>query len=115
MRSSPFQTSTCDTAASTDISEFAVGLLDEQWRAVHAVHDDDLAKKLCETLKTILGEAPLTERSKHSLLPFLPTLLMEADGMVNEMWLENPSESHVSEILVPREFKLSLWDRARGY
>jgi hypothetical protein len=49
----PFpEPSTGDTAASTDISSVEVGLLDDQWRAIHAVRDDDVAKKLCDTLRT---------------------------------------------------------------
>ena len=36
-------------------------------------------------------------------------------GMVNKMWLDNPCEAQVSAILVPCEFKLSLWGRAGCY
>jgi hypothetical protein len=54
----PFpETSIGGTAASTtDISNFDVTSLDIQWKALRAVRDNDLAKKLCDTLKTTLGE-----------------------------------------------------------
>jgi hypothetical protein len=62
----PFpEPSTGDTAASNDISDADVGLLDDQWRAIHAVCDDDLAKRLCDTLRTTLGNMALAEDSKR--------------------------------------------------
>jgi len=104
------------TAASTDISDLEVGSLEDEWKALRAVRDDDLGKKLCDTLETILGDASLNEGSQRSLSPlFLPTLLVPGDGRVNRTWMKNPDEAHVSIILVPREFELSLWVRARGY
>jgi hypothetical protein len=98
----PFpETSVGGTAASTtDISNFDVTSLDIQWKALHAVRDNDLAKKLCDTLKTTLGETPLTEVSKKTLLRyFLPALL---EGWEALRWLDdNLSEADVSIILVP--------------
>jgi hypothetical protein len=87
-------------ASSTDISEFDVGLLDNEWKAYHAVRDNSLAEKLCEYLKGILGETPLTEESRKDLLLwFLPALSTVRRGMAAKEWLNNPSEAHVSAIL----------------
>jgi hypothetical protein len=102
------------SASSTGLSEVDVGLLDYQWKARHAVRDNDLADKLCEALRTTLGEMTVTVDSRSSMLQwFLPTLL--GGRMVDRRWTKNPSEAHVSVILLPHEFKLSLWDRARRY
>ena len=89
------------TASITDISNFDVTSLDIKWKARHAVRDNDLAKKLCDTLKTTLGETLLTEDSKKTLLRcFLPALLGDGSRVVMR-WLDNLSEAHVSVILVP--------------
>ena len=98
----PFpETSIGGTAASTtDISNFNITSLDIKWKALHAVRDNNLAKKLCDTVKTTLGEMLLTEVSKNSLQwCFLPALL---GGWEALRWLDdNLSEAHVSIILVP--------------
>jgi len=95
------ETSIGGTATSTDIVDFEVGLLDRQWKALHAVRDNDLAMKLCDALETILAETPLTEDSRNSLLPlFLPALSVHADGVLDVMWSKNINEAHVSAILV---------------
>ena len=108
----PVPTVTGD-ATSTDISDIDVGFLERQWKASYAVPDNDLAPKLCAALRNILAETPLTEDSENSLRPlFLPTLLVDVDGMPLETWLDNFSEAQVSLILVPCEFTLSLQDRA---
>jgi hypothetical protein len=90
------------TVTLTDISELEVGLIHHDWRARYAVPDNNLAKKLCDTLKTILGETPLTESSKPFLLRcFLPGLLVNGySGRPNGTWLRNPSEAQVSALLV---------------
>jgi hypothetical protein len=62
------ETSTDDTTAFVDISELDVGLLNNKWKALHAVHDNDLANKLCDALRTTLSETLLTGPSTHSLL-----------------------------------------------
>ena len=109
----------CPTSASasyTRLSEVDVGLLDSQWKACHAVRDNDLANKLCGSLKTTLGEMTVTEDSRNVLLRwFLPALL--GGRRVDQDWLENSSEAQVSIILLPRprEFKLSFWGRANHY
>ena len=79
-------------ASTTDISALDVGSLEIEWKALHAVRDKDLAKKLCNTLKNILGETPLTEDLKRSLSRcFLPPLRADGSG-VAKMWLKNSSE-----------------------
>ena len=84
-------------ASSTGLSELDVGHLDDQWKPRHAVRDNDLAKKLCDALKATLGEMPVTEHSRNSLLRwFLPTLFVDEDGMEEGDWSNNPSEAHVS-------------------
>jgi len=102
------------SASSTGLSEVDVGQLDDEWKARHAVRDNDLAKKLCDALKATLGETPVTEQSQTALLRwFLPSIREGEDGMVDEDWSNNSSEADVSVILLSREFKLSLWGRAR--
>ena len=104
------------SASSTRLSEVDVGYLDDEWKALHAVRDNDLTNKLCGTLKTTLGEMTVTEDSRSSMLPwFLPASALPGGRMVDRRWTKNPSEAHVSVIIPHREFKLSLWDRARRY
>ena len=104
------------STSSTGLSEVDVGYLDDEWKPRHAVRDNDLAEKLCDTLEAILGDTPATEDSINFLLRlFLPTLSVNERGRKNEVWLDNPSEAQVSVILLPLEIKLSHWDRAGGY
>lgn len=87
--------------STTNISALDVGSLEIEWKALRAVRDKDLPKKLCDTLKNILGETPLTEDLKRSLSRcFLPPLRADGSGVAKQ-WLKNPSEAHVSIILVP--------------
>ena len=99
----PFpETSIGGTTASTDTTGVDVGLIGDQWRPVHAVRDNNLTKKLCDALKTTLGETPLTEGLKPSLLPcFLVSTSLGSGGLMGQRWEENPSESYISVILVP--------------
>ena len=64
----PFpETVISSTITSTDISLVDIGLIHNDWKLTHAVCDNDLSQKLCDALKSILGEMPLmTEHSKHS-------------------------------------------------
>jgi hypothetical protein len=104
------------SVSSTDLSELDVGCLDGDWKALHAVRDNDLAEKMCEYLKATLGDMPLNEDSqKYLLRSFLPILSMDEEGMRDKDWVNNTSEAKVSVILLPHEFGLSLLDRARGY
>ena len=116
------ETSTDDTTAFTDICEVDVGLLNNKWKALHAVRDNDLANKLCNALRTTFSETLLTGPSTHTLLQhFLPTLLVGEGGLVCQLWSKNPCETHLSVKLAPCEFALSLqvlgqskWLLARG-
>ena len=107
----------CPIGASTSsarLSEVDVGFLNDEWKALHAVRDNDLANKLCDALRTTLGEMTVTEDSRNVLLWwFLPALL--GGDTVDQDWLKNSSEAQVSVILRPHGFKLILWGRARGY
>ena len=104
------------SASSTGLSELDVGHLDDEWKARHAVRDNNLAGKLCDALKATLGNTHVTQDSRNSLLRwFLPALSMDDEGMEENDWSDNPSEAQASVILLPREFKLSLWDRAAYY
>ena len=86
------------SASSTRLSEVDVGHLDDEWKARHAVCDNDLANKLCDALRTTLGEMYVTEDSRSSMLRwFLPALL--GGRRVDRMWTKNPNEAHVSVIL----------------
>jgi hypothetical protein len=103
------------SVSSTGLSEVDVGLLHNQWKARHAVRDNDLANKLCDALRTTLGDEPVTEHSRSFMLRwFLPKILGE-DGWDAEDWAINTDEIYVSVILLHREFKLILRGRAGGY
>ena len=93
-------------------------ILDNQWKARHAVHDNDLADKLCDSLRTTLGHAPVIELSRRCMLGWLlPRILHVGGGRVDRDWTNiNRNQAHVSVTLVlHREFKLILWGRAGGY
>src|SRR5712691_6208307 len=111
MRSSPFLIVQLVFPPPPGLSELDVGRLDDEWKARHAVRDNNLAEKLCDTLEATLGDMPVTEDSRTFLLrSFLPALSVDEQGMVDKDWSsDNPSEAQVSVILLPRELKLSLW------
>ena len=85
------------TVGTTDVSQFEVGLLEKEWKALHAVRDDALVQKLCKTLKDILGDTPLSDVAENYLLAsFLPQIQVDELGDQDDEWNENPSESQVS-------------------
>lgn len=43
----------------TDVSDFEAGLLKSEWKAKYALRDDALVRKLCDSLKNILGDTAL--------------------------------------------------------
>jgi hypothetical protein len=84
------------TADSTDVSQFQIGLLQQQWKATHAVRDDALVQKLCQTLQTILGDTPLEPDTENYLLTSLsPLLQVNECGVQNGEWDSNLSEAQV--------------------
>jgi hypothetical protein len=105
------------SASSTRLSEVDVGYLNAEWKALHAVRDNNLANRLCDTLRTTLGDMTMTEDSRNFLLKqFLPTLSgVDELGRAHTEWFKNSSEAQVSVTSLPREFKFILWGRARGY
>jgi hypothetical protein len=85
------------SSSTTDISALDVDLLEIEWKAKLAVRDDTLVQKLCDTLQDILGDAPLTERTKSYLLAnFSPRIQIDERGREDQDWSNNPSEAHVS-------------------
>ena len=85
------------TAGTTDVSQFEVGLLEREWKATHAVRDDNLFAKLCNALGNILGDRLLAVDSENYLLAsFSPRIQVDERGREEQEWLENPSESQVS-------------------
>ena len=85
------------TVGTTDVSQFEVGLLEKEWKALHAVRDDALVQKLCKTLKDILGDTPLVDGAEKRLLArFSPLLEVDEDGDQDVGWNKNPSEARVS-------------------
>jgi hypothetical protein len=88
---------------STDISEIEVGLLETEWKAKHAVRDDTLIQKLCDTLQDILGDTVLpADANNHLLAAFSPKLQVdEYNSTFDDDWLANPNEAHVS---FPKDF-----------
>ena len=84
------------TVGITDISNFEVGLLKREWKAVRAVRrDDNLVQKLCQTLKYILGDTPLVADAEDSLLTSFAPRLQFTHGIEDLQWRTNPSEAKV--------------------
>ena len=84
------------TVDTTDISLLDVSKLSKEWKAGHAVRDDTLVQKLCQTLKTILDDTPIAAGDKDDLLPyFYPLLQFDGDDVEDPEWAVNPSEAHV--------------------
>ena len=88
------------SVSTTDISDFEVGLLEKEWKANHAVRDDTLVHKLCNTLENITGDTLLTgEHETRLLRRFSPKLEGYDDPDWDEddqEWSENQNEAHVS-------------------
>ncbi|KIL54822.1 hypothetical protein M378DRAFT_18516 [Amanita muscaria Koide BX008] len=86
------------TASTANISEFEVGLLEQEWKARHAVRDDDLVRKLCNSLENILGDTPLALgiTEKYYLPSFSPQVQVDVWGVEDSAWNRNPSENHAS-------------------
>ena len=79
------------TVDTTDVSDIEVGLLEREWKAKHAVRDDALVRKLCDSLKNILGETALSADSEKALLANFSPRLDSDDYGDDEEWLTNPS------------------------
>ena len=72
------------TAGTTDISQFEVGMLSREWKAEHAVRDDTLVQKLCQALEDILGDTPISAVVENYLLAsFSPRLQVDELGIEN--------------------------------
>src|SRR6266849_1074233 len=90
------------TVDTTDISDFEVGLLERVWKAKSAVRDDALVRKLCDSLKNILGEIALSADSEKDLLAMFSPQLGSYRGVeIMEDWLMNPSEAKASFQKIP--------------
>ena len=85
---------------SPSLSYVEIGMLEKAWKANHAVRDDTLIQKLCDTLQDILGDKVLSEHSRNTLLAkFSPRLELDEFDFGTAFdgdWLENPNEVHVS-------------------
>ena len=85
------------SASTTDISPFEVGMLKAEWKAKHAVRDDALVQKLCHTLENIPKDTTLTEEVENYLLAsFSPNIEFDKLGKRAKAWSRNLSEAHVS-------------------
>ena len=85
------------SAGTTDVSHIEVALLEREWKANHAVRDNNLVQKLCTTLENILGDTLLAADAKNQLLArFSPGIQFSARGREDLDWRENSSESRVS-------------------
>jgi len=101
------------SAGSTDISAIEVGLLEKEWKALHAVRDDTLVQELCHTLQGILGVKTLPAAARNHLLTvFSPKLEVDAfTKMRYADWSKNPNEAHVSfpnDFFTAEQFELAL-------
>jgi hypothetical protein len=88
----PFPPDESQSVDFTRVSAIEAGCIDPSWKAQHAVRDEHLVRKLCDTLRVILADDIFSENDRAPLLncfsPILPTL-MEED------WLENENEAKV--------------------
>ena len=105
----------CQSASTTDISPFWVGMLKAEWKAKHAVWDNVLVQKLCHTLKNILKDTPLTvEVENYLLAAFSPNIEFDKLGKWAKAWSRNPSEAHVNSCWIPdhhfeaKQFELTI-------
>ncbi|KIL58501.1 hypothetical protein M378DRAFT_170490 [Amanita muscaria Koide BX008] len=88
------------TMDTTDISEIAIGLLEREWKARHAVRDNHLVQKLCHSLENILGDTPFVAGSeRYFSRSFSPRLQVDESGTKNSEWDTNPSEVHSRTLL----------------
>ena len=90
----PGEIQTVDT---TDISDFDVGLLAREWKAKHAVRDDALVQKLCDSLQNILGDSTLSADCELALLNFFaPRIEFNEFTGRDRDWSTNPNERQAS-------------------
>ncbi|KAK2459466.1 hypothetical protein APHAL10511_008526, partial [Amanita phalloides] len=83
------------SVSSTDISKIEVPLLEREWKANHAVRDNTLVQKLCNTLENILGDTLLAADVENQLLSrFSPRIQLGPLGREVSDWRANPSEWH---------------------
>ena len=79
------------TDITTDVSQFEVGMLEIEWKAGHAVRDDNLVQKLCKAFEDILGDIRLAVGAESYLLA-----QVDERGRENKERDMNPSEAQVS-------------------
>ena len=97
MKHAKFHPDESRSVSTTDVSQLEVGLLERGWKAEHAVRDDTLVQKLCQTLEDILGDTPLASGAGNFLLAsFSPRLQVDERGREIKAWHKNPSEAHES-------------------
>jgi hypothetical protein len=81
------------SVGTTHVSTIEAQAIDPSWKATHAVRDENLVGKLCDTLEVILADDIFPENYRASLMRFF-------DPMINTMlpgnWRENASEPKVS-------------------
>jgi hypothetical protein len=95
----PDELRTYDT---TDVSNIEVGLLKTEWKAKYAVRDDALVRKLCDSLKNILGDTVLSAYSEEALpADFSPQLEYDKYHGKDEEWLRNLTEVQASFQKIP--------------
>ncbi|KIL55381.1 hypothetical protein M378DRAFT_634291 [Amanita muscaria Koide BX008] len=98
------------SAGTTDISQLEVPLLEREWKANHAVRDNTLVQKLCNTLENILGDTLLAADAENQLLSrFSPRIQFGALGREESDWRANPSECH-SRVLLTKGVLQALGD-----
>ncbi|KAF8339291.1 hypothetical protein F5887DRAFT_1062844 [Amanita rubescens] len=108
---SPQQANEGLSAGTTDIiSPLEVSLLEREWKANHAVRDNTLVQKLCNTLENILGDTLLAADVENQLLSrFSPRIQFGALGRQDPDWRTNPSECH-SRVLLTKGVLQALED-----
>jgi hypothetical protein len=89
----------------SDISVHDVELLEDKWRATHAIRDPDLFEKLCNILPAVLGTKLLDDVQQQRLLAtFSPEIeLMVENGKQDPLWVQNGNEKDVSFCIFTEE------------
>jgi hypothetical protein len=82
-----------ETLGTTRVSTIEEQRIEPSWKATHAVRDQNLVRKLCDTLEDILADDIFPESHRVPLIySFAPWLSTKAPMT----WWENASEAKVS-------------------
>lgn len=108
------------TVSSADISEVDVGLIAEDWKAIHVMPDTHLVPNLCQTLENILGNDLISEVCKEQLQSRFGHHVEyhtaeDGEEMRNSKWCANSNESDVRNLIRGGAIVTDPWDSLGQY